>query len=138
MNSALRKRHKIMWLLIALTLPALTVLAVVNIPDFPTYNKNPLNTKNSTPAKGIVLSEQENEFIKVNVRGNETKVAQLEIILKTPIKSASAVIYDANNKVLGQLGSTGVYRFDINKRPVQITIKDNIKNVEITKMGFSQ
>jgi len=130
MISSQRKRHRWIWIIIGVVLPLLAVLAVLRTPSFPYSKTSEILTETSLP----ILKEIESDLFKINLRGASDNVEELELLLKVPLKSPSAVVFDDQQNVLGQIGARGVYRFPIRPANTAITIKDPIKNQIITEI----
>lgn len=139
MINTLRKRHRNVWLGIALLIPIALIMAVTSTPKFPVDNW--LNSEVLVPAS--ILKEYQLPGIKVNLRGEENKVQVLEIALLVPLKSASSEVIIVNNQEqsvsLGQIGATGVYHFKLNGKVEDwktLKINDYIKNEEINSISL--
>ncbi len=130
MISSQRKRHRFIWVMIGVLLPLLVVLAVLRTPSFPYSEKAEIVAETSLP----ILKEIESDLFKINLRGTSDGAEELELLLKVPLKSPSAVVFDDQQNVLGQIGASGVYRFPIRPANKAITIKDPIKNQIITEI----
>ena len=133
-----RKRHFISWILLALGLPALVILAVINIPQFPTeegYVQPPT-------AEGAILKSVENDQLTISLRGEGEQVRQLEILVKESFKSPFPVIYPLQGETRGAaligdgIGGKGLYRFALDEVISGIEVWDPVKEVELTKLNF--
>ncbi len=140
MTTNLRKIHRYLWIIIALMLVPLMSLAVVNIPSFP-FDIQLIN-EHQIPEK-FLIKEFDQQHLKINLRGaEENQIQQIEIIIKTPLKSANASVYTWNQKenqkgsFLGELGSRGIYRFPISSSAKGIIIEDEIKKNIVQKISF--
>ncbi len=143
MTPTLRKYHRRIWLVLAVLLPLLFVAAVVAIPD-----KRPdiVFDRQQAAALPHVLEEFETENFIVRIRSNPSKVAlQLEIEIKQPLTTASALVYLVNNTkekptdgiLLGNLGPYGTHRFYLGNAPHKcILLFDAIKNRPIQTIKF--
>jgi len=131
MNRPLRKRHRVIWFFLALFLPILVLFSVLKTPSFP-YSEDVFAAP--IAVHGSILKEIENESFKINLRGNNNTVKQIEILLKTPLPYAAVLVYDNNGLVLGQMGARGVHRFDVHETITAISIKDPIKNLVISEI----
>lgn len=128
-----RKIHKFTWLLIAIAIPILIFFSIKNL-NFSEI-KEDINVVNQV-SKRNALKVAENEIVKASLFDNS-----IEIILKTPLKRASIVVYAINEKglkgtVLGQISTVGIYVFKTKGKTKGIVIFDKIKEVEITKLYF--
>lgn len=127
MIRAQRKRHRSIWVAMAITLPVLVALAVMGTPKAPGQTQVSMQSA----ANGSILKEVDTKDVKVNIRGAGQKPTQLEVVVKVPLKAASAMVYLKNGEALGQVGKRGVYRFPIKNMPLAISIKDLIKDQEL-------
>lgn len=129
MTSGLRKAHKISWILIAVfgTIFLFFTIRGLNFDSQRIENREEAITSVQT---------KENKWIKLSQKGN-----QIQLIVKTPLKASSSVVYGigANgerSKSLGQVSTVGIYVF-YTDNPIQgIEIFDEIKEVELTKLKF--
>ncbi|MEM1337326.1 MAG: hypothetical protein AAF634_07425 [Bacteroidota bacterium] len=115
-----RRMHLVIWILIAVVLPVVMLLAVKDL--------HVLDTAGNTVAEIAPLS--------VSRRGRSVTVQ-----VDTPLKSAASIVYEMDadgNKgsVLGQLKGRGNYTFLISPKTKGIYIIDAIKNVELLKIEF--
>lgn len=83
-----------------------------------------------------IVAQTESEEIKANLRHQEGKGYQLELVLKMPIKSASCLVYGIDGFLIGQIESQKVYRFALPKEIDGFYLKDAIRDVEFLKMRF--
>lgn len=133
----LRKRHFYTWVLLALVLPALIILAYTNVSEKKADDFSIPQMKAFTD----IVSTDLGEYVMANLR-KQTDRYQLEVVILKPIQSANTTlkIKSGNSEVnLGQLRSKGLYRFPIPETfPVGsglgITIYDQIKKTEIEKI----
>lgn len=117
MISQLRKRHFRLWVALAVTLPLGFVAAYRGIPtplrgSLPDLNAEALPT---------LLAASETADFRVSRRFSaQTGAQQLEVVLKGPLRQASALVYwrgderpisPVEARLLGPLGAQGVYRF---------------------------
>lgn len=140
MIRALRKKHRIIWYLI----PVLTVpIVVISIVHRPVFMKTENALVTEIQAMGEILKEYENADLKVNLRGRENLLNQLEIILKIPLKSPFCVVHayykNGQQMALGTIGQRGIYRFSIeNNEPIsELIFKDEIKQEEVTRLKLN-
>lgn len=140
MIRALRKKHRIIWYLITVLTVPIVVISIVHRPVF-MKTENALITE--VQAMGEILKEYENADLKVNLRGRENLLTQLEIILKIPLKSPFCVVHAYNKNgqqmALGTIGQRGIYRFSIenNESISELIFKDEIKQEEITRLKLN-
>ena len=133
MTSGLRKAHKYIWLLLIVVVP---VIMFLSLRDLDIFSSEKHAASQLTGSKEMPLKFFENHIIKASVFES-----QLEIILKSTLKSSSSVVYEMDEKgnksrVIGQLTAAGIYNFNINNLPKGIIIYDDLKQVEITKFSF--
>lgn len=130
MNSGLRKVHKFSWILIAILGTVFLFFAIKEL----NFNTQKPEEKAKVEIASLPQSK-EDKWIKVSLKGN-----QVELVVKTPLKTSSSVIYglhtDGKKQVLGQVTTVGIYVFYTDK-PIQgIEVFDKIKEVELTKIVF--
>lgn len=132
MTSGQRKVHKFAWISIGIVIPVLIFFSIRNL-DFqePQHSSAVIETTSEAAIKSV-----ENEFLKLNLYSNS-----IEVIVKTSLKTPSAVVYTINEneikeRTLGQVSTVGIYRFNTNERAKGIIIFDGIKKTEITKLSF--
>jgi hypothetical protein len=132
MTSGQRKAHKVIWILIGITLPILIFFSMRGLDFSDKKEQTPTEqTKNTTYS-----TSAENDLIKVNSSANS-----IQVILKSSLKTSSSVVYSINEngekgKALGQVSTVGIYDFTIKEKIKGIVIFDKIKEVEITKLTF--
>lgn len=133
MNTNLRRIHFYSWLLIVLIIPVILFFSIKDLKIERTENKL-LKSGVSTTQNAIKITE--NELIKVWLYQDEIAVQ-----VKSSVKSASTVIYTLNpdgkkDRVLGQITTSGNYRFKISEQPDGILLYDTLKQKLITKLTF--
>ncbi|UII80661.1 hypothetical protein [Flagellimonas sp. CMM7] len=129
MDADLRKRHKYSWLSVAIVLPILLVFIIKDL-DF-NQHENVSQETNASSSSDIVdtnLTRSKGAYI-------------LELNVKSPLKSASSVVYALNMKgekdsKLGLINGVGSYSFPSKKEIKGIVIQDVLKNQEILKLEF--
>ena len=135
MNSALRKRHRFIWLAIGAVIPVLVILSIIYKPH---YSRN-TKILEQPEALDYVASTFENQHLLVNIRTDNSSL-QLELEIKKPFKAASAslhIFYNPDEKVnIGRLGGQGIYRFEIKEVPLRIEVFDFIKEEIVTELVF--
>ena len=134
MTSGQRKAHKVIWIVLVISIPVLMFLSVKDL-NFSEVKKETISTAVTTK-KHDLLKTVENDLIKVNIYPKA-----IEIILKTTLKNASSVVYSGDsegnkNQLIGQLTTAGIYNFDVEKLPKSILIYDELKKERITKLNF--
>lgn len=132
MTSGLRKAHKYVWLLLIIIVP---IVMIFSIKDLDILSLNQKTSTSFKSSKKPALKTAENGFIKASLYENT-----VEIILKSPLKSSSAIIYSLKDEnksdIIGQVSSVGVYSFKL-KEPIKaILLFDEIKNEDITQLAL--
>jgi hypothetical protein len=120
----LRRRHRQIWIGMALVLPVLFGLAIVVIPEPPV---NDTIAEHLEPALGEALKSVDTEYLFFQLRADSTGHKQLEITVKKPLQAPAATL-SANGQIIGVLSSKGIYRFPLAQNlPVQIKVIDPIR-----------
>jgi len=135
MIKPLRKRHKHIWILLAVLLPAGFISAYLVIPD-QVLNNTELSPVKQPSAFSDVIFTVDDEYLLLNVRQENGK-KQIEIVIKQPLTRASTILYlsDEINPdikqalLLGAIGTRAVYRFDMynGKQYEFLLLYDSIK-----------
>jgi len=130
MTSNLRKAHKLIWIILFLTIPVVLVFAVLEIKK-PAINDGDL-LLTEAPVGQMVL---DNETFSMSVQ-KEGESNHLHVILKRPLKNPSAVIYgvsseDKKEYFLGVIDKKGMYNFELRDGSKGIRIHDAIKEEDI-------
>ncbi|MEM7085632.1 MAG: hypothetical protein AAF489_05590 [Bacteroidota bacterium] len=130
MTSDLRKAHKIIWMMLLLTVPVALVFAVLEIRT-PVIHDNDL-VLSEAPSGSIVL-DNESFSMSINKVG---EIHSLQVVVKRPLKSPSAVIYGTTSEenreyFVGTIAEKGVYDFQLNDGTKGIRIYDAIKEKDI-------
>lgn len=127
MTSGLRKAHKYSWLILAIALPMVIILAVK---DLDVFSQKKAVKATFKASKGTIVKTSENEILKASLIKNDHLFA-LEIILKKPLKQPSLVLESVNPNgvpaVIGQLSSVGMYTFKIDEATESIRLRDFLK-----------
>ena len=119
MIKALRKRHRQIWILTALILPALIIAGWLAIPNMQPVKF--LQEESTVLLPVIVKSKDENNYL-VNIRSNNNKsLWQLEWKNKSVLMVPSAVIYKIINpdeninkqQLIGRIETQGSYLFSL-------------------------
>ncbi|WP_394750831.1 hypothetical protein [Spongiimicrobium salis] len=135
MTSNLRKAHKIIWLLLLITVPVTLVFSVIGISGSPLTDAD---------FSGQITEEQEaildNDqfFIGLNEKEHSNN---LRIILKKSLSSPTPIVYGisaTSNEAssLGALGEKGVYAFSVDHAVKRIRIYDDLKKVELLSVDL--
>ena len=131
MTFNLRKTHKIVWMLLVILVPVLIVFSILEIKEPLLTDADLVVTKSLAPQKMVF----EDVNFRVGVATGEGEDT-LQIILKRPLKSASAVVFGITSKgnkqeYLGTIDKKGVYTFRIKKSLKNIKIHDGLKGEDI-------
>ena len=117
MTPAQRKIHRFTWLIFAILLPLLFVASVWVLPKEFYPSKNIPEGVTAFPE--VVQSKDSQAFL-FNIRENKVSHKQVEILVKQPLSTAAALVYISpketnieKSKLLGQLSSKGVFRFNL-------------------------
>ena len=136
----LRRRHYYTWLILAVLLPILVLLAYFNIPENAESN---FNRQGILPYEKVLKSKKTDD-LEAKIRVNSKQNFQLELTILKPIEGAANQVFVANSSqktskvLIGSIESTGVYRFplpdSLGKSPISLIIFDVIKQKEILKI----
>lgn len=127
----LRKRHRRVWQLWALLLPAGFFLAIWVLPEGVIQ---PDLIKKTLPPLPNVDQVKETTWLTATIRSDESQHKQLEIYIDQPLSMPSGQLY-WQNAFLGSLDAKGVQRFPLDSAqaanpPFTLEIRDPIlKNV---------
>ncbi|WP_422861588.1 hypothetical protein [Flagellimonas sp. W118] len=131
MDAGLRKRHKYIWLFLAIVIPILLILVIKDLDFSQTADTNHTIESLSNP----IDQAKHNLMDAVVIEKDGARV--LEMNVKQPLKSASSIILSLNdNQEIGQIEGVGTYSFPLKSEIRGIIIKDVIKNQEILKLEF--
>lgn len=140
MIAKLRKRHVFTWVVLALLIPVLIVLAYTNVRKMPVQDFSTVQAQALTE----LIGNTQGNYVLVNIRKQEAK-HQVEAVILKPIQAANTMLQlkSGNKNIdLGRLGSKGIYRFDLPKNisvsgSMEVVVYDQIKKVEIEKINIS-
>jgi len=130
MTSNLRKAHKLIWIILFLTIPVAMVFAVLEIKK-PAINDGNLVLTEALSGQMVL----DNEIFSMSVqKAGETN--RLHVIVKRPMKNPSAVIYgvsseDKKEYFLGVIDKKGMYNFELRDSTRGIRMYDAIKEQDI-------
>ncbi|TAI46850.1 hypothetical protein [Flagellimonas allohymeniacidonis] len=135
MDAKLRKRHKIIWIVLA---PVLMVLLIWVAKDLG-FSQNSEIVKLETTSS-TAMAKAENEKVSAVLLNNQER-SILEIVVKSPLRSTSSVVFaltgtQERETLLGQLEGVGSYSFQVEEGVKGIIIKDPIKKQSILKLEF--
>ncbi len=136
MTGRQRRLHTYIWLVIAVVLPILMIMAVKDL-SYGSIISQPISDK-TEPATALVL---EQEMLKTEII-TASGTTRLQIYVKKPIQHPSALVYTLNDMgekdlLLGQLEGVGQYSFDLPTAINGIVLYDAIRDMEIEKMTFA-
>ena len=121
-----RKIHKLIWIILVIITPIFLVFAATSIKE-PFITDTDLKVSNSNKGKIIIQNDQLDVY-KISDK-------QLQVIVKTPIKSASSSVYGVTTTkketFLGTIDKKGIYQFNINSNYSSLKIVDNIKKTNL-------
>ncbi|GAA4415528.1 hypothetical protein GCM10023187_46090 [Nibrella viscosa] len=119
MISQLRKRHVAVWTTLAIALPVGFLTAYQRIPATVSDQSLPDSQPSALPE---VVAMAETPALQLVRRANASDGQQLEVIVRQPLTTASALVYwsdgpigneAAGKTLLGRLGPRGTYRFAV-------------------------
>ncbi|QNA43489.1 hypothetical protein [Lacibacter sediminis] len=114
MNKQLRKRHRISWVLIGLSLPVMMLISWLFIPQLEPVKAITMDLPEAFP---ISIKKIEHPAYTVQLRKNSAGEMQLEWRNEAPLKVPTAVIYQLNEgnskQLIGRIETRGIYRFTI-------------------------
>jgi hypothetical protein len=132
------KMHRIIWLSIAIIVPVLLFLSIRNL-NFQNTDAQTLDSPQSEHGK--VLKSKENKFLIASIVQIQDNQMQLDVRVKKPLEYPTLIIYTLGesgdrNKLIGQIGSKGKYRFTIGDNINGILLYDALKKITVTKLEF--
>ena len=147
MIKAQRKRHRQIWILTALILPALIIAGWLAIPNMQPVKF--LQEESTVLLPVIVKSKDENNYL-VNIRSNNNKsLWQLEWKNKSVLMVPSAVIYKIinpdkninNQQLIGRIETQGFYLFSLPNdstgyKKMNLVLYDFIHEKKIDSINF--
>ncbi len=119
MMKPLRKRHLLVWRVLAILLPAAIIIAWLSVPK---QVSQPLLQPEASTVLPIVLKKQEKENYSIAIRSDENNSAlQLEWINKTVLQYPTATIYATDKttkdisgaKLIGRIEARGNWYFPL-------------------------
>ncbi len=140
MTPALRKTHRLIWMILPLLFP---LLFWATISQKPSPALETTLAKETPPALAKVWKSQNRIDFLFNLRQANSGEMQVEVILKKPLSNPSAgVVYTADvntsrPQILGELGAQDLYRFPLPSTAIsdslshQIDIYDAIKKEKL-------
>lgn len=140
--SAHRRRHFILWLLIGLFLPVLSIVAYLLAPKFPAMEFYGQHTA-FPELKRSVVSPEYVFNIKKNYEGGTT-LEITQIARFNPASELVSISYKKNfddqptQKILGMMGGDASYLFNLQEiqPPFSITVKDTIRQEVLSHVDF--
>lgn len=118
MIASQRKAHKVIWLLLTVSMVIFLILSIREL-DFSTSTK--------TISKDAVVASLNGDKVMITIN--------------TPLKSASSVVYELTGngetgRILGQINTVGTYTFKVAGGTKGIIIVDKIKDNQLFKTTF--
>ena len=142
MNRQLRKRHRIMWMILAIFIPFLVISSWLLIPSL-----EPVKAivTSQPPALPVVLKTIQRPHYEVELQTDGQGNLQLEWWSKVPLGIPSAVVYQVHENgeqhLLGRIETRGHYRFPLKQRDasgmLQIQLFDFIHEQVIDTLNIS-
>ena len=137
MNYNLRKVHRYSWLFIVIMLPLLIMFSIKDL-DFSSSKNTSLQSEKSSAKQLIKVAE--NELVRVSWL-QKADLKSVEVILKTPLKSASSLVYTLTKSgekgiLIGPVSTVGIYQFSFQEPLEGIVIYDTLKETPITQLLF--
>ncbi|MBO0322261.1 hypothetical protein J0X14_08140 [Muricauda sp. CAU 1633] len=132
------KTHRIIWLSIAIIVPGLLFLSIENLSfqniDVPTSDRPQSEYEK-------VLKSKENRFLIASIVHVQDNKMQLDVTVKKSLEYPTLTLYAIGengdrNKLIGQIGSKGTYRFTIEDNINGILLYDALKKITVTKFEF--
>lgn len=139
MNPTFRKRHKTIWLVLALLLPFLFVMAYLAIPPKKSFSAS--DYLFSKEELGEIVNSEDLGYIQFNLREATQNRRQLEVIVKKPLTEPSNKVVlrgieHGDYYVRDVLGSQGTYRFnwrDTIETEYQVQLIDQLRKKELER-----
>lgn len=141
MTPVLRKTHRYTWFVLAVLLPLGWVSAILVIPG--PVCQEPARAPQPEALSELRSTRQSARFL-VNWRSDpSTGRRQVEVLITKPLESPNAVVRAAvagrADRMLGLLGSKGLYRFDLGSpdaQSIRIRIDDDLKKTTLAHFDF--
>jgi hypothetical protein len=133
MIASQRKRHLVIWLLMAVILPVLVFFAWIEIPAWPINSRLP---DQSRELHGEIYFGTQSKEMSLDLRISDSGERQVELNLLEPLKTPFAMLYvqtedsSGNKKIkaLGNVGGKGIVRFPVEGKAVGFLIRDELKD----------
>ena len=131
MNTKLQKVHIRAWAVIGVLLPFIVLASILLTPEFP------VTPDRSEVPEGVVTGTWSLGNVSAVMRENGEKW-QLQISLSKGLKTPAAVLYEENGEShpIGQLGASGEYLFNLDKRIGTFRIYDPLKDRNLAEINF--
>lgn len=140
MTPTLRKAHRYIWFSLAVLLPAGWLAAIWAIPG--DVWQTPVRPEQPAPLAIVVQSKESGDFV-VNLRQDSAGGRkQIEIFIKKPLLTPNTtLIAEGPEKIIGQLGTRGFWRFDLDSlttqsKPLKIRFEDKIQGRTLRTLSF--
>jgi hypothetical protein len=136
----LRKIHRYTWFSLAILLPIGWLAAIWAIPAG--VWQTPVRPEQPAPLQFVAQSRESGDFV-VNLRQDSAgDRRQIEIFIKKPLSSPNTTItIKGREKVLGLLGTRGIWRFDLDSlsahsKPLKLRFEDKIQGRILRTITF--
>jgi hypothetical protein len=141
----LRKAHRYIWFLLTVLLPSGWLAAIWAIPG--EVWQTPVRPEQPAAMPLLLQSKESGDFI-INLRqGSAGERRQIEIFIKKPLTNPNTTVtaegggLEEEGKILGLLGTRGIYRFDLDSltaknQPLKLRFEDRIQNRTLRTVIF--
>ena len=145
MNILLRRKHRRVWVILAIALPAILVVGTLVIPKHEISNAPSLLAVEAPV--GTIIETVESAQFKWTIRQRGDADRQLELFIKQPVDHPSALVFlrregeGEETITLGQIGPRGLYRMRFPAKTwswttFKIEIRDAVKSQGIEQQHF--
>jgi hypothetical protein len=142
MNKQLRKRHRIVWLFISITLPVMLLISWLLIPQLEPVKAISINQPAPLP---VILKTNKYPHYEVELQTNSNGDLQIEWWSKAALRIPTAAIYQLKNNgqqvYIGRIEGRGHYRFPLQKdsssKEIHLQLYDFIHEQLIDTLNFS-
>lgn len=142
MNRQLRKRHRIIWSLLALIVPMLLLMSWLLIPQLEPVKAINISHPESLP---VLLKTIKRTQYEAEIRTNSKGDLQIEWWNKKALQVPSAVIYQIKENeqqvLIGRIEARGTYRFPLHRdstsKEYHLQLYDFIHEQVIDTINFS-
>ena len=142
MNRQLRKRHRIVWMVLAVLIPFLVIISWLLIPSL-----EPVKAivSSQPPALPVVLRTIQRPHYEIELQTDKQGHLQLEWWSKVSLRIPSAVVYQVRENgeqhLIGRIEARGHYRFPLERKDstgrLQLKLYDFIHEQVIDTINIS-